>query len=177
MLKNCNIIAITGIMGVGKTTIGQKLASKLGYYFVDLDQEIEDREGMSINQIFSKKSEGYFRELEKSIIKEIITRDEKMVISLGGGSFVEDDIRKILLEKTVVIFLNASIDVILHRIGNKNNRPLLNNVDKRKVLQDLMDQRYKFYSQAHLEFESGVVSQDEMVEDIIKKIIDEKNRL
>ena len=70
------IIAIIGLMGVGKTTIGSKLANKLGYYFIDLDQEIEDREGNSISEIFTKKGEKYFRELEKNIIKEIIFRDE-----------------------------------------------------------------------------------------------------
>ena len=137
--KTKKIIAIIGLMGVGKTTFGLKLAEKLGYYFIDSDQEIEDREQKPITEIFAKNGEKYFREVEKKIIKEIILRDEKIVLSLGGGSFMDEEIREILKEKSMVVWLYASLDNILHRIGHKNNRPLLNRMNKRKILEDLIE--------------------------------------
>ncbi|MDX2082862.1 MAG: shikimate kinase [Rickettsiales bacterium] len=164
------IITLIGLMGVGKTTLGAKLANALGYYFIDLDQEIEDRENKNINDIFSKNGEKYFREVEKNLIKEIILRDENIVLSLGGGAYINDETRKILKEKSLVIWIDATIDNILHRIGNKNNRPLLNsslnNSSKRKILEDLAKKRYPIYSQCDLKFSTS----EETHETIINKI-------
>ncbi len=168
MAKESKIIAIIGLMGVGKTTLGVKLAEKLGYYFVDLDQEIEDQQRKQINEIFAQNGEKYFREIEKEIIKEIIKRDEPMVLALGGGAFMEEETRKILLEKSFVIWLKAPIDVIMHRIGNKNNRPLLNNVDKRQVLQELMEKREPFYAMADFEIETSQGNHEFLIEKILK---------
>ncbi len=168
--NNKKIIAFVGLMGVGKTTIGSKLAHKLGFYFIDLDQEIEDREGESVSQIFTKKGEKYFRELEKNIIKEIIFRDEKIVISLGGGAFVNDEVREILKNNATVIWLFASIDEILHRVGSKSNRPLLNNKNKRKVLEDLVRVRYPIYREADLKFDTTSQNHEVLIGRIVKSI-------
>lgn len=162
------VIAFVGLMGVGKTTIGAKLANKLGFYFLDLDQEIEDREGESVSQIFTKKGEKYFRELEKNIIKEIIFRDEKIVISLGGGAFMNDEVREILKNNATVIWLFASIDEILRRVGSKSNRPLLNNKNKRKVLEDLARVRYPVYREADLKFDTTSQNHEVLVEKIVR---------
>ncbi len=161
------IIAIIGLMGVGKSTLGAKLADALGYYFIDSDQEIEDRERKTINKIFEENGEKYFRQIEKNLIEEIVSRDENIVLSLGGGSFIDDDVRKTLKEKSTVVWISASINTILHRIGRKTNRPLLNQTDKRKTLEELAKKRYPIYAECHLKFDTG----EEGHEVIIKKII------
>ena len=168
--KPKRIIAIIGLMGVGKTTFGLKLAEKLGYYFIDSDQEIEDREKKSIKEIFAKNGEKYFRDVEKKVIQEIILRDEKMVLSLGGGSFMNDEIRLVLKEKAMVIWLHASLESIIHRVGNKNNRPLLNQGNKRKTIEDLMRKRYPFYAQCDLNFDTDNESHEVIAQKIIKEI-------
>ena len=168
--KSANIIAIIGLMGVGKTTLGLKLADKLGYYFIDSDQEIEDREKRSINDIFDKNGEKYFREIEKKVIQEVILRDEKIVLSLGGGAFINEEVRKILKEKAIVIWLHASIDNILHRISYKNNRPLLNKVNKRKTLEDLVKKRYSIYAESDFNFDTGEENQESVINKIVKQV-------
>lgn len=176
-MKNNNkkIIAIIGLMGVGKTTIGGKLAEKLKYYFLDCDQEIEDHEGKAIKEIFAQNGEKYFREVEKEIIKKIVSRDEEIVLSLGGGAFMDEETRKILKEKTIIIWLYATIDEILHRVGNKNNRPLLNQKNKREVLEELAAKRYPIYAEADLKFDTSDENHDTLINKIIRKITDLKN--
>jgi shikimate kinase len=164
------IIAFVGLMGVGKTTVGYKLANRLGFYFIDLDQEIEDREGESVSQIFAKKGEKYFREVEKNLIKEIVFRDEKIVLSLGGGAFMDDEVRKILKNNAKVIWLFASIDEILYRVGSKLNRPLLNGKNKRKVLEELAKKRYPIYSEADFKFDTTNQNHESLIDKIIKEI-------
>ena len=136
-----NIIALNGIMGVGKSTIGKKLADKIDYYFIDSDCEIEDRAGKTISQIFKDGGEDDFRQIEKNLIFELISRNENIVLALGGGSYINDEIRQELSKKSVTIWLKADIDVIFNRLKNKNNRPLLNCGDKRKILLDLINKR------------------------------------
>lgn len=169
-MKTKKIIAIIGLMGVGKTTIGAKLAEKTKSYFIDCDQEIEDCERKTIPEIFTKNGEKYFRQIEKKIIQEIVFRDEEIVLSLGGGAFMDNETRAILREKSITIWLCASIDNILHRIGNKNTRPLLNQKDKRKVLQDLVAKRYTTYAEADLKFDTNKESHDALINKIIKEI-------
>lgn len=181
------IIALIGMMGVGKTTIGNKLADKLGYYFIDCDQEIEDFEHCSINDIFANKGEKYFREIEEKIIDEIVHRDEHMVLSLGGGAYVSEQTRKLLQHKAIVIWLHANIDELVIRTANKNNRPLLNkqiaNQDlktnyrnhnnfknKRQVLQELTTQRLKFYQQCDFDFDTTNNNQEVIVNKIIQQL-------
>ncbi len=160
------IIALIGLMGVGKSTLGAKLADNLGYYFIDTDQEIEDREKKLISEIFSEKGEPYFRQIEKNLIKEIVSRDENIVLSLGGGSYINDESRKIIRENCHVFWIYAPIDVIMHRVGNKNNRPLLNNSDKRKVLDNLALKRYPIYKECDLKFDTNAESHETIINKI-----------
>lgn len=173
MKKDKKIIAIVGLMGVGKSTIGSKLAEKLGFYFIDSDQEIEDREKKSITKIFDEKGEGYFREVEKNLVKEIASRNENIVLSLGGGAFINDEVRKVLKEKSITIWLYASASEIIRRVGNKTSRPLLNKSNKREILDDLINKRYPIYLEADLKFDTEEEGQEVLIRKIIKKIRDD----
>ena len=168
--KTKKIIAIIGLMGVGKTTLGGKLANKLQCYFIDSDQEIEDHEKRTISEIFAQDGEKYFREIEKKVIKEVIARDEEIILSLGGGAFIDEEIRNILKEKAIIIWLHAKIDTILHRVSGKANRPLLNQKNKREVLEELAKKRYPIYKEAHLEFDTSEENHEVIIEKIIKNI-------
>ncbi len=173
--KMKKIIALIGLMGVGKSTLGAKLANSLGYYFVDSDQEIEDREKTTISEIFAKKGEKYFRELEKNLIAEIISREENIVLSLGGGAYMNEESRRILQDKSTVIWITASINTILHRIGHKNNRPLLNNSDKRQVLENLANIRYPVYAECDLKFDTSEENHETIINKISKYLKAQKN--
>lgn len=170
MSSEKKIIALVGLMGAGKTTIGSKIAEKLDYYFTDLDQEIEDRIRKSISEIFAEDGEEYFRQIEKEIVKEIIARDETLVLSLGGGAFINEEIRNLLKKKAVTIWLDVSIDEIINRIGSKNNRPLLKSPNKREVLTKLHQERLPIYQKADHHIIVGQDNSDTIADQIIAMI-------
>jgi shikimate kinase/3-dehydroquinate synthase len=170
--KDKKIIVLIGLMGVGKTTVGKKLANKAGFYFIDSDQEIEDRQQKSIVDIFKSKGEKYFRQIEKEIIKEIICRDEKIVLSLGGGAFMDKEIRALIKKLAISVWLYADIEILLHRISNKSNRPLLNNVDRRSLLLELITKRYPIYRQADIHIENEAINNNTL---FIKKLMNKIN--
>ena len=169
-LTDKKIISLVGIMGSGKTTAGAKLAGNLGYYFIDLDSEIEDHCAMSIAEIFEKKGEKYFRQIEAELLEEIINRDENMVLSLGGGAFIDEKNRTLIKQKTISIWLDANLETLLQRIMAKNNRPLLQNSDKRKTLSDLIIKRKPIYKEADIHIDTSNLNHDFGVKNIIKKI-------
>jgi shikimate kinase len=174
--RKSKIIALVGLMGVGKTTIGFKLAQELGYYFIDCDDEIQDRERQTINEIFAKKGEKYFREIEEKIIEEIVSRDENIILSLGGGAFLSEKTRQVLKDNSAItIWLDAPINEIIKRIGRKNNRPLLKNKNKRQVLEELMLKRAPIYALCDLKFTSANINSEALLVQIITKINEFKN--
>jgi shikimate kinase len=170
MSKIKKIICIVGMMGVGKTTVGAKLANELGYYFTDSDREIEDSEGDSISSIFANKGEDYFRVKEFQIISQILQREEYMIVSLGGGAFINRDLQEIIAERASSIWLKASATEILQRIKKSNNRPLLNHKDKLKIINNLISARYPIYQKADHTFETSDISCDKLVKKIIDKL-------
>lgn len=169
-MEHKKIIAIIGLMGVGKSSLGKKLAEKLGYYFIDSDSEIEDLEGKSVSQIFKDHGENYFRKREEEVIKSILTQDENMIVSLGGGAFINPEIRKSLKLKAVVIWLDASIDSIIKRIGSKSNRPLLKSGNKRKTLEELRKVRDPIYAEADFRIDTTNHNRDHLIEQIIENL-------
>jgi len=173
------IIALIGLMGAGKTSIGSKLANQLKYYFIDSDHEIEDFEHRTIADIFAQNGEKYFREIETKLIMEILDRDEDIVLSLGGGAYIDSFNREILQKKSIVIWLHADLDEIVFRTSGKNHRPLLNKANssknKRQILQELMRNREPFYRQCDLDFDTTNQSQEILVNKIIQQINKIKN--
>ena len=120
---NKNVV-LTGMMGVGKSTIGKSLADKLEYTFIDIDKVIEKKEGCSINLIFKNKSENYFRKLETSIsLKEL--KKGNTVISLGGGAFLDKSIRQAVKSSSVSFWLDVEMSQLIKRLGKTRKRPLL----------------------------------------------------
>ncbi|MGB4665110.1 MAG: shikimate kinase, partial [Bacteroidales bacterium] len=130
-------IALIGMSGSGKTTVGKLLAKKINYEFVDIDNQIEKKENKSISQIFADEGEEFFRQLETNMLNELINND-KLVISTGGGIIKNEKNRKFLKNNFFNIFLNVSIDEALERLQQNENRPLLlgNIKDKWQILYD-----------------------------------------
>jgi shikimate kinase len=147
--KSAANIALTGFMAVGKSAVGRNLARKLGRRFVDLDKIIEKSEGMKIKDIFGRKGEGYFRRAEKRALMEVLLRNEQ-VIATGGGAVMDEQNLLLLREKSFLVCLTANPEVLLRRVGNNRQRPLLTHGDRVQRIRELLALREKNYSQAHI---------------------------
>ena len=151
--KKSKPIALVGMMGVGKTSIGRRLAQRLQIPFVDADQEIVDAAGLSIPEIFEKFGEAHFRDGERRVIARLFDGKRK-IIATGGGAFVNEETRKLMLERAIVIWLDADIDTLVERTARKGDRPLLANGDAREILTKLAQERNPLYAQAHVHVKS-----------------------
>jgi shikimate kinase len=144
-------LVLVGMMGVGKTTIGRKLATMLHLPFVDADEEIERAAHMPIPEIFATYGEPYFRDGERRVIARLIgegRQSDRKVLSTGGGAFVDVSTRALVLEKAIAIWLDSDIATLVERVGRKDNRPLLKTGDPKEILTRLRDERQPYYSQA-----------------------------
>jgi shikimate kinase len=141
-------IVLVGLMGVGKTTVGRRLAHRLGLAFVDADHEIETAAGMTVTEIFDRFGEPYFRDGERRVIARLVDGSPK-VIATGGGAFVDDGTRALILAEAIAVWLDAHPDVLAERVRRRDTRPLLRGRDARAVLTDLARVRSPFYAQAH----------------------------
>jgi len=166
-------LALIGMMGTGKSTIGREVAKKIKIKFVDLDKIIEKNEGQSIVELFKKKGEKYFRDIEEKTFFSLDS-SEKIILATGGGAFLNKKIREDILKSYISVWLNASIETLVERVSyNINKRPLINldNVaDSIKTLKKLRDPIYK---EANFEINCGQFARDV----VIKKVISfyEKN--
>ena len=142
-------LALTGMMGVGKSTIGKILAKKLNYDFIDVDKLIEEKEGSSINLIFKKKGESYFRKVENDIALLELKR-ENSVISLGGGAFINNTIRRCSKRTSTSFWLDVPIYKLIKRLRNNKQRPLLFNKNKNinETIKKIYFERKKIYNEA-----------------------------
>tara|TARA_B100000941_G_scaffold188123_1_gene135469 strand:- start:7 stop:483 length:477 start_codon:yes stop_codon:yes gene_type:complete len=145
-------------MGSGKSVIGKELSKLYNIDFLDSDQIIEERTGKKISFIFKNYGEIYFREIEEKICLKILEK-ENCVIALGGGSIISPKVRELMYKNSFSIYLKVDIKTLIDRIKNNRKRPLLNNVDKNKVLETLYHQRKKFYSEANLIIENNFEKQ------------------
>ena len=147
-------IALIGLMGSGKSTIGARLARRLGLPFVDSDAEIEAAARMSIAELFEAFGEEGFRDGERRVIARLMDGPRR-VIATGGGAWMDARTRALLAERALVIWLRADIDVLVERVGRRNHRPLLVGRDPGEVLRALADRRDPVYATAHMTIDSG----------------------
>lgn len=162
-------IVLVGLMGVGKSTVGRRLAQRLHLPFVDADTEIEAAAGMPIAEIFSRFGEPYFRDGERRVIQRLIDGSPK-VIATGGGAFVQPDTRRLILDEATAVWLDADIDVLVDRVKRRDSRPLLHGRDPREVLADLARVRNPLYAEAHIRILSNRSPHDVTVAAILKAI-------
>jgi shikimate kinase len=146
-------VVLVGLMGVGKSTVGRKLAHLLDRQFADADEEIEKAAQRSIAEIFEDFGEAYFRDGERRVIARLM--EERVgVIATGGGAFVNDETRSLILENGIAVWIDCDVDTLVERTGRRKTRPLLNRGDPRTILTELSEDRRPFYAQAQIRVES-----------------------
>jgi shikimate kinase len=163
-------IVLVGLMGAGKTSVGRRLAEKLDIPFVDADHEIELAAGKTITEIFADHGEEYFREGERRVITRLL-ENGLQVLATGGGAFMNDETRGRIKENAVSLWLKADLEILLKRVAKRNDRPLLKD-DPEGVMRALIAKRYPVYAEANITVESRDVQHGQMVNDVIKAIVD-----
>jgi shikimate kinase len=162
-------IVLVGMMGVGKSTVGRRLATRLGLAFVDADEEIEKAAGMTIAEMFDRYGEGHFRDGERRVIARLMDGAPK-VIATGGGAFMQDDTRTLILAQAIAIWLDADIDILVDRVSRREGRPLLKDRDPRAVLMELSEQRNPIYALAPIHVKSVAAPHETAVERILEAL-------
>ena len=142
-------IALVGLMGAGKSSIGRRLAQAVGLPFMDADAEIEAAAGSTIEEIFAHDGETAFRNGERRVIARLLDGPAQ-ILATGGGAFMDPSTRGLIRKRAVSVWLRADVDTLLVRVGRRNNRPLLKNADPRAVLTRLIDERYPVYAEADI---------------------------
>jgi shikimate kinase len=164
-------IVLVGLMGAGKSTVGRRLAKRLGFEFVDSDEEIERVAGHKISEIFDRFGEASFRDGERRVIARLIEGPPK-VIATGGGAFVEQSTRRLLLERCLTIWLDADPEILAERVGRRDTRPLRRGKEPLSVLRDLAALRNPLYAEAHLHIRSQPTPHERAVDQILRAISD-----
>lgn len=162
-------IVLVGLMGVGKSTVGRRLARRLKLPFVDADNEIESAAALTISEIFERYGEPHFREGERRVIARLMEGPAK-VIATGGGAFINEDTRTLILAEGLAIWLDADVAVLADRVRRRDTRPLLRGKDPMVVLRELAAHRNPFYAQAHLHIASQRAPHEATVDAILKAI-------
>jgi len=162
-------IALVGLMGSGKTTVGRRLAAALGLEFKDADAEIEAAAGRSVSDIFAELGEPEFRSGERRVIARLVG-EGPMVLATGGGAYVDPETRALLREKAVTIWLKADLEVLARRVSRRDTRPLLRGKDPLEVLSGQADKRYPFYGEADIVVDTPDSAHDLAVERILKAL-------
>jgi shikimate kinase len=162
-------IVLVGMMGAGKSSVGRRVALRLGIPFVDADHEIEKAAGMSISDIFTIRGEPEFRAGEARVILRLLESGPQ-VLATGGGAFVNPDTRAAIAAKGISIWLKADPDVLMKRIRRRQDRPLLRTEDPAATLRKLLQEREPIYGQADLTVQSREVTHDRVVEEVVEAI-------
>lgn len=160
---------LVGLMGVGKTTIGRRLAQKLSLPFADADEEIEQAAGMSVSEIFERFGEPYFRDGERRVIARLVDGLPK-VIATGGGAFMNEQTRNLILNRATAVWLDSDIDTLVDRVRRRSTRPLLKGRDPRQVLSELAAVRNPVYALAPIHVRSHPSPHDAAVKAILKEL-------
>ncbi|MBI1685007.1 shikimate kinase [Caulobacter hibisci] len=147
-------IVLVGLMGVGKSSVGRRLAQTLDLPFRDADNEVERAAGRGIPEIFAEMGEAAFRDGERRVISRLL-EDPPHVLATGGGAFVNAETRALIKDKAIAVWLKADLELLARRVGRKDGRPLLKNRDPMDVLREQATTRYPAYGEAHLTVETG----------------------
>ena len=164
------VLTLTGFMGSGKTTTGKILAERLGCAFLDLDQVIEEAQGMTIPEIFASQGEAAFRAAELEALEKLLEHESKsgkidLVLSLGGGTLMTPGCERLVREKTLCVYLKASVDTLLENLeGTQSNRPMLEGQDLRTRIETLLQEREETYARcAEITVENNESPLDELI--------------
>jgi shikimate kinase len=174
-MKLTRTVALVGMMGAGKSSIGRRLATRLNVPFKDADSEIESAAGCSISEIFERYGEPAFRDGERKVIARLLG-EPPHVMATGGGAFVDAGTRARMKEGSVTIWLRAPVDVLLARTGRRDTRPLLKNGDPRETLERLLQERSPIYAEADVTLDSEEGPHAQSVEKIVS-ILTERGAL
>lgn len=164
-------ILLIGMMGAGKTTVGRRLASRLGLPFVDSDAEIEAAARMPIPEIFASRGEAEFRAGEARVMARLI-RESSGVVATGGGAFMNPETRALARERAVTVWIKADLDTLFSRVSKRANRPLLKTADPRATLKALMEARDPTYALADITIHSHDVPHDVVAGEVIARLHD-----
>src|SRR6476619_6414435 len=162
-------VVLVGLMGVGKSTVGRRLAKRLGLAFIDGDSEIEEAVGLPWGEVFERYGEADYRDGERRLVARLVDGQVR-VIATGGGVFVDPRTRQLLNERTITVWLDAPVDILAERTGRRDTRPLLKNGDRKGTLEQLAKAERQAYAEAHIHVKSGVGAHREVVEDIVRAI-------
>ena len=162
-------IALVGLMGVGKSSVGRRLANALELPFRDADAEIEAAAGRSIPDIFTDLGEPAFREGERRVIARLLD-EPTHVLATGGGAFMNPETRALIRSRAVSVWLKADLEILARRVGRKDSRPLLKGRDALAVLQDQAELRYPAYGEADVIVETGDAAHHVTVDQVIRAL-------
>jgi shikimate kinase len=165
-MKSKENLVFLGMMGSGKSSIGSIISKKLNIDFVDIDEQIEKRAGMTISKIFQIKGEEYFREMEETTTLKTLKKS-KTVISLGGGAFLNNKIKKDILENHISFWLNWDIKTLVNRIKNSQKRPVAFKASKNELI-ELIKKRSIVYSKAMYKIDCENLTKNEVIKNILK---------
>jgi shikimate kinase len=163
-------LVLVGMMGAGKSSIGRKLAQRLGLPFIDADVEIEQAAGMSISDIFAKHGEPYFRAGEARVIARLLEGGPQ-VLATGGGAFMHPQSRESIRHKGISVWLKADFDVLLRRIKRRSDRPMLKTDDPAETLRRLMAERDPVYAEADVTVMSRDVPHEAIIAEILSALM------
>ena len=159
-------VVLVGLMGAGKSTVGRRLADRLGVRFVDSDSEIETAADMTIPEIFERFDEQYFRDGERRVIARLLN-DEPCILATGGGAFLSNENRTMIGLGGISVWIKADLETLWERVKDKTSRPLLNGADPKGVLAKLLTARYPLYETADIVVNSASGDPHEVVVDAI----------
>jgi shikimate kinase len=162
-------VALVGMMGAGKTSLGRKLAARLEVPFRDADQEIEAAAGLSVSEIFEKFGEASFRDGERRVIARLLG-EAPHVLATGGGAVMDGATRAAMKERALTVWLKTPIHVLLARVKKKDTRPLLRSRDPRETIEKLLGERAPFYAEADITLECPDESHQSALEQILTEL-------
>ncbi|MCK0198471.1 shikimate kinase [Ancylobacter sp. 6x-1] len=162
-------IVLVGMMGAGKSSIGKRLARRLGMHFADADTEIEQAAGMTIPEIFAAHGEPAFRDGEKRVIARLL-ENGPIILATGGGAYMNPETREAIALHGISVWLKAELDVLLRRVKRRDDRPLLKAGDPAAILARLIDERYPTYADAHVTVMSHDLPHEVMADAVMSAV-------